>query len=311
MTDVKSSDASYTMNPLAIWVRSGRLWSLPASVMPVWVALVMAWKDVSLLRASGHDARFLFLPAICCFMFAVLAHISANLLNDYSDYRTGANADVRAKRESGQRVSEKSLFIGGVAAFCTAAVFGLATIPYGGMTIVLAGVVTGAICLMYSVGPFPLSEWGLGDVADVLTFGLSSVVFTHFLQLGSFSVDTLLLGFAFGMAINNLLVANNFGDYEDDKAVNKYTTIVLFGKNFGRLLYIAEGFLGAASLAVLYTHRGCWGVFAVLSVVLYLASHLRASMTFLREDFVRPTAIGQSARNVTLLGVLVPLALLF
>lgn len=310
MTDVNGSEpvayARCVTNPLKIWLRSGRMDSLVAASMPVISSLALAWKDMSV-----RGDKFLVVPAVCCFFFAVLAQIAANLINDYSDYRTGANVAIRENNERNVGITQRSLLIGGIAAFCCAVLFGLATIPFGGVKIIVTGLVLGAICLLYSVGPFPFSEWGLGDVAVIMTFGMSSVIFTYFLQTGGFSPQTLLLGFVFGMAINNILVANNYADYAEDKSVKKYTTVVLFGENFGRLLYISEGFFGAAALAVLYTLRGCWGVFAVLSIVLYLAMHLRASATFLRPGFDKLVGLAQAGMNVVLLGVLVPLAILF
>lgn len=310
MTDVNSNGvpaaAPCLKNPLTIWVRAGRLWSLPASVAPIVSALVLAWKDLSIVK----DEKFLILPAVCCFFFAVLGHISANLMNDYSDYRTGANGTVREKRERELRVTKESLLIGGLSAFACAVIFGLATIPFGGMTIIVAGIITGAICLLYSVGPFPFSEWGLGDVAVILTFGMSSVVFTYFLQTGKFPPESILLGFAYGMAINNLLIANNFGDTEEDKSIKKYTTIVLFGETFGRLFYITEGFLGAAALAGFYFFHGNAGVLPVLVVLLYLVMHILACVNFISPKYQRAVGIAQSGRNVTLLGVLIPLSIL-
>ena len=67
-------------------------------------------------------------------------------------------------------------------------------------------------------------------------FGLGSVLGTyHLLTIGeseNLGIVTI-IGFSLGLVINNLLVVNNYRDFENDKLVRKNTTVVLFGKKFG------------------------------------------------------------------------------
>jgi len=48
----------------------------------------------------------------------------------------------------------------------------------------------------------------------------------------------LALAFSVGLLINNLLVVNNYRDCEEDFNVGKRTTIVMFGKKLGIMLFI-------------------------------------------------------------------------
>lgn len=309
MTNVQT-DSGATPKFLDIvrtWLVAARPDSFVASSMPVLSALALAWRD------CDHDrsGRFLIVPAVCCLFFAVLGQAAANLMNDYSDYRTGANASLRERNEKLGVVNRRSLFYGALVAFFVAVAFGLATVPYGGTTIVFAGLILGAICLLYSVGPFPLSEFGLGDFAVFVTFGLGATVFTYYLQTSLFSADALALGVVYGLAINNILVANNLADYEEDRSIGKKTSVVLFGKRFGVGLYFVSGVLVTIVLGAFYEARNLWGFFAILSLVLYAASFARGYATLVRRDYTKKVGLAQAGMSVAILGATIPLAILF
>ena len=288
------------------WFFAARPDSFVASAMPVLSALALAWRDCD----YGRSGRFLVAPAICCLFFAVLGQAAANLMNDYSDYRTGANPSIRESNEKGGVVNRRSLFFAALVAFFVAVAFGAATIPFGGATIIWAGLTLGAICLLYSVGPFPLSEVGLGDFAVFVTFGLGATVFTYYLQTSRFSVDALALGVVYGLAINNILVANNFADYEEDRSIGKKTTVVLWGRRFGSGLYLVSGIAVMIVLGAFYASRGLWGFSAILSLALYGASFARACATLARPDYTKKVGLAQAGASVAILGATIPLTIL-
>ena len=87
--------------------------------------------------------------------------------------------------------------------------------------------------LGYTGGPFPLAYNGLGDVFVILFFGYVAILTTHYVILSARRVElepNLILPLGVGFVINNLLVVNNYRDYEDDKEVGKKTLVVVLGK---------------------------------------------------------------------------------
>ena len=97
--------------------------------------------------------------------------------------------------------------------------------------------------LAYSAGPFPLAYNGLGDVCVVLFYGVVPVCFTYYVQALSFSLLAFLLSLAVGFLSANILIVNNYRDYAQDRAAGKRTTIVLFGRRFGRVAYFVNGLI--------------------------------------------------------------------
>ena len=72
-----------------------------------------------------------------------------------------------------------------------------------------------AICVLaYSAGPFPLAYNGLGDVCVVLFYGIIPVCFTYYVQALSFSLLSFLLSLSLGLLSANILIVNNYRDYE-------------------------------------------------------------------------------------------------
>ena len=101
--------------------------------------------------------------------------------------------------------------------------------------------------LAYTGGPFPLAYHGLGDCFVILFFGLLAVCLTEYALMCSaeiFWTPSWGMGLGVGFIINNLLVVNNYRDFEEDGTNGKNTLVVLFGKKFG-LFFYAIGFFGA------------------------------------------------------------------
>ena len=111
--------------------------------------------------------------------------------------------------------------------------------------LVFVGAAVALFALGYSAGPYPLSHHGLGDVAVIIFFGIVPVTFTCYIQTGSFNnlYITLPTSLAVGLLAANVLVVNNYRDMDDDKAVNKRTTVVIFGRRVMNWCYLLWGIL--------------------------------------------------------------------
>lgn len=249
--------------------------SLVAAVAPVLVALASAWRD---LKESGGE--FLIIPAICCLAFAIFAQIATNFINDYADYRSGVDLDepngpIRALVEGW--ITPRCALISGLASLGVASLFGLVTVFYGGWLILVVGLVSCAACVGYSYGPKPLSCIGLGDVAVVVFFGVTPVVFTYYLQTGTISWQMALVGLAVGFVCDNILVANNYRDMEHDLEYGKRTLIAVLGERFGRYFYLFNGLAAIVALCVVFSLRPEVSILlAYVTVIIYGALHLIA-----------------------------------
>ena len=211
-----------------------------------------------------------------CLTFAVLAQIASNFANEYFDFKNGIDKKGREGFRRGVTEGEIKPEAMKWATYITlalAAVVGCAMLYFGPWWLILVGVVIMVFALAYSAGPYPLSHHGLGDVAVIIFFGVVPVTLTYYLQSGAWSGVELVLAtsVAVGLLAANVLVVNNYRDMDDDAAVGKRTTVVIFGRRVMSLVYLLAGF---AAMAIMYP---VWRVMPLWSLVIsaaYLVMHI-------------------------------------
>lgn len=265
-TEKKKDNTSAAGHPgsLKVWIEAMRLRTLPASISGV-----LAGVAVALQR--GH---FDWLPALLCLFFALAAQIGSNFANEYYDYRDGLDKPGREGFRRGVTegdITPLAMHRATAIAFGIAALIGCSLIYWGGWWLVLAGIFIFIGALSYSAGPFPLSRNAMGEIAVVIFYGLIPVGFTFYLQTGYFSYDDFAAGLAVGLMSANILIVNNYRDHDDDKAVNKLTTAVVFGRNAVAWAYLLNGFIAVALTL------GMWisaGTITLVFPTLYLIAHV-------------------------------------
>lgn len=287
------------------WVLAARPKTLSAAFVPVLVGVSLGAAD---LASRGATDSFSVRAAFCCLGFAILSQIAANFANDYSDYKKGVDGEERkgpARAVASGWISPRAMAVGTFVVLAAACVCGLALIPIGGWNLATVGVLSCVFCLLYSAGPLPLAYIGLGDALVVAFFGFVAVGFTYFLQTGEITRDAALVGLAVGFATDNILVANNYRDRDEDRKNRKFTLIAIFGERFGRYFYLANGLIVVGLLAAAFSRRGDWGASTVALWLFYLFLHVRAWRTLVRVGSGRGLirVLELSSKNLLILGV--------
>lgn len=288
---------------LGVWVEAMRLRTLPASISGVVAGVAVAMQ-------RGH---FDWLPALLCLLFALAAQIGSNFANEYYDYRDGLDKPGREGFRRGVTegdITPSAMQRATAIAFGIAALVGCLLIYWGGWWLLLTGIFIFIGALSYSAGPFPLSRNALGEIAVVVFYGLIPVSFTFYLQTGYFSYDDSAAGMAVGLLSANILIVNNYRDHDDDLAVNKLTTAVVFGRNAVAWAYLADGLLAVALTTGLWLDAGTW---TLVFPALYLAGHFCLWLYLRRhEGRALNKALGMTAMlmlllTISLLAVSVPM----
>ncbi|MBQ4520425.1 MAG: 1,4-dihydroxy-2-naphthoate octaprenyltransferase [Bacteroidaceae bacterium] len=248
------------------WIEAMRLRTLPVSMAGVLAGCGCAlWQD-----------RFSIVPALLCLLFALSAQIASNFGNEYYDYKNGMD---RKGREGFRRgvtegdITPQAMKRATFAMLGIAAVIGCSLLLYGGLWLIPVGCAILLFALAYSAGPYPLSHHGLGDVTVVVFFGIVPVTFTCYLQTGGWEELPVLLttSVAIGLLAANVLVVNNYRDMEDDEAVGKRTTVVLFGRKVMSYVYLLSGIAAMTIMTALWTQLPLW---ALIIPLIYLALHI-------------------------------------
>lgn len=246
--------------------------------LPVSVAGVAAGTGCAI-----YHHGFAVVPMIICLAFAIIAQIASNFANEYYDFKNGFDRKGREGYRRGVTegdISPSAMKRATYLLLAIDAVLGCSLIAWGGWWLIAVGVAVAVFAVAYSAGPYPLSHHGLGDVAVVIFFGFVPVIFTEYVQTGVLDIDSVIFcaSLAVGLMATNVLIVNNYRDCDDDKAVGKNTTVVIFGRKTMSVAYLLNGIIaaiclsGAASRAPAWTSAG-WIVYACCHLTLW--SNLR------------------------------------
>lgn len=285
------------------WVEAMRLRTLPVSV-----AGVIAGTGCAVLLGSFRVA-----PALLCLLFAMLAQVASNFGNEYYDFKNGIDSKGRAGFRRGVTEGDISPVAMKRATYCTllvAAAVGCAMLFYGPWWLVIVGIVIMLFALAYSAGPYPLSHHGLGDIAVVLFFGVVPVVFTCYLQVGSWNClhVALPVSVSVGLLAANVLVVNNYRDMEDDAAVGKRTTVVIFGR---RVMAVAYLLSGVVAMALMYNVWRMLPVCSLIAPAMYLVLHFVTWRLLVRaKGAALNPLLGRTAVNLLLFALFILLTAL-
>lgn len=210
--------------------------TLPVSMAPVIMAAALAFPT----------DKFQFLPFLLCLIFAVLAQITSNFVNDYADFKNNGDDSERIGPErmvASGKIKSRDMMTAFIVTVSFAFLVGLSLIYWGGWILFPFGIMIIIVAFAYSLGPFPLSYNGLGDVAVILFYGMIPVTFTYYILTGSFTLTVIIAGFSIGIVVDELMIVNNYRDVEQDASHNKKTTVVLFGKKFMKVIFLLNPFV--------------------------------------------------------------------
>lgn len=216
---------------LSAWFLATRPRTLVAGAVPVTVGSALAFRD----------GFFQLLPALGCLVGALLIQVGTNLVNDYFDFKRGAdNADRLGPPRATQQgwLTPKSVFTGAMVCFALAFAVGMYLVSVAGWPLLVVGVTSLLAGYAYTGGPFPLAYNGLGDVFVLVFFGFVAVGGTYYVQAGTVSPQAILAAIPVGLLGVALLAVNNTRDEKTDAAAGKRTLVVRFGAIFGRSEYV-------------------------------------------------------------------------
>ena len=226
---------------LRTWLLAVRPATLPAAASGVVVGLGAALAVGAAFRPD---------TALGCLAVAILLQVLANLANDLSDFRRGADTPDRAgptRVASAGLVTPRQLELAIGLTIAAAGLVGAWLAWVGGPAIVALGILAIVAALAYTGGPWPYGYRALGEVFVFIFFGLVAVVGTAYLQALRFEALFVVAAIPMGALITAILVVNNLRDIPTDAAAGKRTLAVALGR---RATAVEYGLLLALAFAV-------------------------------------------------------------
>lgn len=226
---------------VSVYLRAARLFSLPLSLLPVWVAF-------AIVDTPGH---WYWSRLVAVLLGVTLLHITGNLLNDYFDFLQ--NVD-RKMDESPQRpgrlllrgeITPHQVFTEAIVCL----VIGIAPLVYllfqCGWGVFLFATIAALGLYSYTGPPLTLKYRAMGEPLIFLLFGPVLMLGAGFVQTGRLEGNILLLSLPVGLANTAVLLGNNLRDRQEDRQAGIRTLPILLGEKGSGV------FMGLVALAAL------------------------------------------------------------
>ena len=198
--------------------------------LPVVVGTAPAIRD-------GTFEPVLFLLAI---IGSALVLAATNLGDEYFDYQRNPGVQKYAaphKVIALGLLSPKAVFIAMWATYGVATSIGSYLIFAVGWPLLPVCLAAFAASYLYSGGPKPLGDLGMGEPLLFIFMGPVSVMASFYVQTGILTWEAFWVSLPMALLAPAILVINGIRDEEEDRQAHKITPAVVLGKRLARWLY--------------------------------------------------------------------------
>lgn len=298
-------------NSVKAWLLATRPKTLSAAAVPVMIGTAFAWRNTS--------EQFNWIPAILCLLFAWIMQIDSNLVNDYFDFKKGNDDETRLgpKRACSEGwITSDAMVWGILITTLLGCMTGIPLILYGGLEMVMVGIACVVFCFLYTT---LFSYHGLGDILVLLFFGIIPVCCTYYVCMPLHqqipTAEVIASSIACGLAIDALLIVNNYRDIDNDRSNGKITLAVRLGESKTRRLYESIGYIAAGIMIILvfidlYQIDKVIPTYAIYLIYIILHRQSYQEMKRINKGAKLNQVLGLTARNILIFGILSVAAIL-
>lgn len=235
-TSIKHTDYYYRFS----WFQLFRPMTFSGTISPIIVGTGVA----ALNGPIRYDLFFALIIA------ALLVQISANIFNDYFDFKHGQDREKWVEDGSAKNPLHHYLPIAAGVSIILAIIIGAwisSEVNWGIAFIGSIGILAG---LGYSAGKHSFSALGLGEVVAAIFLGFVTTILGFIVQGHAVNSEILLTAFTFAMLIATMILTNNIRDIKKDVGF-RHTVAMRLGKRRAiRVLTSLLGFIYLWSIAL-------------------------------------------------------------
>jgi 1,4-dihydroxy-2-naphthoate octaprenyltransferase len=248
----------------------------------------------------------------------ISTHLSANLINDYADSKSGVDWQDKcfynffggSKLIQEKVFSEKFYFrLASFFAILSCILVGLLAITLRSISVIGYYLAIIFFSWSYSGGPLRFSYRRLGEVFIFLLFGPALVMGGYFIQTGIFpDKPSFILSLPFGLLTANILFANEVPDFTDDKKAGKLTWVSLTQAKNAFVLYFLLMALAFFSIfiSIILKYIGPWSMVSfVFMIPVFKATKI------LKSYYAEKDKLIDSSKLTILVQTLVSIVLIF
>jgi 1,4-dihydroxy-2-naphthoate octaprenyltransferase len=246
-------------------------------------------------QVARHDGYFQWGYYGLTLLGVLFGHIGLNVDNDYRDHMLGADASNPNPTafSGGSRILQttgidaKMFRIISFGGFTLCALTGCYLAYARGWLILVIGWLAGGLIYFYS-SKLAYVGYGLGEIGTFVASGPLLVCGAYYVQAQTFSPGVWLCSLTSGFGIANIVLINEFPDYEGDKRANKNTLAVCLGRRRAVTVFIVLWILTYAPIVI-----GVWlRVMPQLTLLVLLSIPLAVkAVQITRANYDHPTRL--------------------
>jgi 1,4-dihydroxy-2-naphthoate octaprenyltransferase len=251
-----------------LFVSATRAKVLPVMLAPIAVGGALAWSE------TGFFTWGWFLVTLAG---ASAMHLGANVINDYFDEESGADAAARTDPSgvatgtglisSGVMTKGQTLQLAG-GLFGVALACGISLAIARGPVVIVLGVVGFLLAFFYVAPPvrYGYIGRGLGEIGIFISFGYLPLVGSYYVQALDISSDAAWASFVPGLLTTLVLFHHHFLHWRADASAGKMTPVAVLGPDRALMVSsVAIAFI--YGLLVVQAIAGLWPPGAIIAVV--------------------------------------------
>lgn len=228
-----------------------KIWFLETRPQFLLLSVILVIYGSSVAFYHGY---FNFSDFLIALIGLVALHIAVNVINDYYDYKSGIDLATQRTPFSGGSgilpsgaLKPEEVYRFGILCF----IFGLLIGIY---FLIVKGILLAPIIIIGAISVYfyttHLAKLMLGEIFAGLGLGTLPVLGSYFVQTRFYSLQALIASIPPGILTNNLLLLNEFPDYEADKKAGRKNFVIALGKEKAVKLYSALTLLTYAFIAI-------------------------------------------------------------
>ncbi|MDD4956401.1 MAG: prenyltransferase [Candidatus Omnitrophica bacterium] len=235
---------------LKVFLEMTRFNFIPASILPFLAGVMFA-------VYKGYEVSVM--PVVAGFLGVISAHAGGNALNNYFDYRMGA--DSLSVHTSPFFGGSKVIVSGSAApalclmtgAFLMVLALGAGIAVYimtAGIGVLMFMLAGGALTAAYSMPPMKLAYRYYGELVIFLLFGPMLICGAFYVVTGTVTGSAIAMSLPLSFLITSVIVCNEVPDHGMDVVAGKKNLISLIGPDNGYKLFWTLAVLSVASLII-------------------------------------------------------------
>lgn len=304
-------------NRIALWIAQIRA---PFLILPVLlVAIGVAFAH----HYSGQNENFNWIHAGLLFIGVISSHISVNLFNEFSDFKTKIDLNTQRTPFSGGSgivssglLSVKAVKYAAVISLLVAMGIGIFFALHSHWVIWIFALIGGLTIIFYTP---VLAKLLLGELFSGLTLGTMVVLGSYLAMVAQpdmaltslFPKDVILLSIPPGILTSLLLLINELPDLEADQKGGRFHLVIWLGRKGGAYIY-AAGMILTFGWVLFWALTGAislWFLIALLPVPLAVKASLTAILHGNNNKKLVP-ALGMNVMTVLGTDLLIAIAVL-